>query len=85
MELYIKYFELGTDQYLACIYSIIRLTNWLGKYTSGSIRDYYHTMNERFTALSNSYEIPAERQIELKVKVKGLWDDHEEFKQWFLS
>ena len=74
-----------SDQYLACIYSIIRLTNWLGKYTSGAVQSYYRKMNEKFSKISESYQVPAERQIEIKVKVKGMWEDHEEMKKWFLS
>ena len=73
------------DRYLTCVYSIIRLCNWLCKYTSAERLDYYRTLGAEFGAIADAIDAPVERQIELKVKVKSLWDDHEKLKEWFLA
>jgi len=83
--LFVKYFEPGSDRYLTCVYSIIRLCNWLCKYTSAERLDYYRTLGAEFGAIADAIDAPVERQIELKVKVKSLWDDHEKLKEWFLT
>ena len=50
---------------------------------SGAVKAYYTGLFEKYE--SYSVEIPAERQIAIKVKVKSLWDDMEAFKSYFLE